>query len=802
MLPPAWYWARAELRRRWTAWLAIALVVGIGGGLATGALAGARRTDSAYPRFLEWADPPDLVLDPNFEADGADFLAAVAALPEVADRTDAQAVAIGRVTDGRIDVGDIGTVVASVDGDRFYERDRVHVTEGRMPDPGRPDEVLVSHTEAAEGVAVGDRIRLAVLGVEDAFGAMEGGGDIPVSAADGRRLVDAEVVGIGIFPEMAVTDEELAPDLVLVTPAMHAELPPDSHLWSRAGIHLAEGVDPGSAQRRIKDIAGDMGGDTMFEDRSDITERAQRAIRPYVLALGGLGAAGAAFVTLLGSQLVRRTVRSADADRRVLVALSARPRLVRVATAMPAALAGVAAVVIATSVQAAVSWWTPVGPVRPVEPDPGPTIDWAVAAPGAAWLFAICAGAAWVSARRPAVAHAGNGSLATWATRAGASLPAVLGIGRATGAGDRARRAAARSGLASVAVATTMVVAVGVFAASLAHVVDNPEVHGWNADVALLGAGGYGNFDLPAIAEVDGVESLSGGIFGNVGIEDTSVPGLGLVQVRGGLLPPITDGRAPSGPGEIALGRASLSEIGASIGDAVDVRLPGDEPMQMTIVGTTVLPGLGPIDNDRPALGNGALLVLPPEMVDGGEMWWSLVLADLAPGADRDAVTDALVSAGGAQAGDTDVFHRFRPADIAAFADVGSVPVALAGLFGLLALASLMHVLLVTARAWRRDRATLAALGATRRQLAQVVRWHSTVVVGLSVLVALPAGAVLGRAAWRSLAVEVGIVPKAVVPVLPTVALVLALLVASAVATTIPERLHARVRPARHLRAE
>ncbi|HSP02176.1 MAG TPA: FtsX-like permease family protein [Acidimicrobiales bacterium] len=777
----------------------MAVLVGVGGGLAMGSLAAARRTDTAYPRFLEQARPPDLVLDPDFEADSAGFLDAVEELPAVADRSDAQAVAMARVVEGQLQLDDFGTTIASVDGERFYERDRVHVVEGRMPDPERVDEVLVSHTVAAEGLAVGDHLTYGVLDVQEAFGALEQGRS-EFTEDDAVRVVEVEVTGIGIFPELAVTEEVLAPDVVLITPALFRELPAEAALWTRAGIHLEPGADAGAVQRQIKDLAAASGGDTFFEDRADITDRAQRSLRPYVLALTGLGVAGAVFVTLLATQLVRRTVAQADADRRVLVALSAGPRLVRAGAALPAAVAAVLAVGVALAVQAGVSAGTPVGPVESIEPSPGVHLDWVVAATGAVLLLAVCLLPALAVTQRSQPARVPAGALTTWATHAGAPLPLLLGIGRATGLGDRWRRRAARSGLAAVALAATMLVAVATFAASLAHLVDHPEVHGWNADVGLLGAGGYGSFDLEAAAEVEGVESITGGVFANVGIEDTTVPGVGLVPLRGGLLPPVLEGRAPQAPGEIALGQASLAEIGARVGDVVDVRTPGDEPTAMTIVGTTVLPGLGPIDNDRPALGNGAFIVFPPDSI--GEATWSLILADLAPGADRRTVVDDLVLAADEQAGETDVFDVFRPADIDAFADVGAVPLALVGLFGLVALGSLVHVLFVTAVAWRRDRAVLAALGATPRQLRESVRWQSVVVVALALVAALPAGSVLGRRAWQSLATEVGVVPDTVVPTTFLAALVVALLLVALALTAVPERRAAGQRPVDHLRAD
>src|SRR2546428_10391980 len=48
-----WMRMRSELRSRWRAWLGLALLFGLFGGAIIAAAAGARRTDSAYPRFLK-----------------------------------------------------------------------------------------------------------------------------------------------------------------------------------------------------------------------------------------------------------------------------------------------------------------------------------------------------------------------------------------------------------------------------------------------------------------------------------------------------------------------------------------------------------------------------------------------------------------------------------------------------------------------------------------------------------------------------------------------------------------------------
>jgi hypothetical protein len=57
-----WLFLRAEARRRWRAWLSLALIVGVFAGGVVTAAAGAVRTDSAYARFLDWSRAPDALV--------------------------------------------------------------------------------------------------------------------------------------------------------------------------------------------------------------------------------------------------------------------------------------------------------------------------------------------------------------------------------------------------------------------------------------------------------------------------------------------------------------------------------------------------------------------------------------------------------------------------------------------------------------------------------------------------------------------------------------------------------------------
>ena len=58
-----WLRARSELRSRLPAVVALAVIVGVIGGVVIAAAAGARRTDSAYPRFVKAKNGLDVVAE-------------------------------------------------------------------------------------------------------------------------------------------------------------------------------------------------------------------------------------------------------------------------------------------------------------------------------------------------------------------------------------------------------------------------------------------------------------------------------------------------------------------------------------------------------------------------------------------------------------------------------------------------------------------------------------------------------------------------------------------------------------------
>ena len=131
-----WLRLRAELRHQWRAWLALAVLLGVIGGIALTAAAGARRTDTAYPRFLRASHAAQLAVFPARSGFGG-YFRAVARLPQVSSAASAAFLQMSLPGPGRVAVLGL-TAEASPAGDEGVAIDRVKVA-GRPPlRPGRP----------------------------------------------------------------------------------------------------------------------------------------------------------------------------------------------------------------------------------------------------------------------------------------------------------------------------------------------------------------------------------------------------------------------------------------------------------------------------------------------------------------------------------------------------------------------------------------------------------------------------------------------------------------------------------------
>jgi hypothetical protein len=147
-----WLRFRSELRRRSRSWIVLALVVGVTAGAVFALVAGARRTDSAYARFLDSHAPADLLIgeSSDFGLTGKVDLDAIAALPDVADSSRGSTIFIGS---GRTDAGRrlrAGYFVPFAPADDRLGRtvNRWKLLDGRRADPSKVDEVVLSFEAA------------------------------------------------------------------------------------------------------------------------------------------------------------------------------------------------------------------------------------------------------------------------------------------------------------------------------------------------------------------------------------------------------------------------------------------------------------------------------------------------------------------------------------------------------------------------------------------------------------------------------------------------------------------------------
>src|ERR1700728_4128856 len=151
-----WLSLRADVRRRWPALLALALLLGLIGGVVLTAAAGARRTDTAYPRLLRWANATQVDFVP--EGTGYNgYYTALARLPHIAAMTTAGVYGLTLSPGNQTNV----VVSSSPDGAMGVTVDRVKIVAGRLYDQKTPGQAMIDQQLASlEHLAPGGTLHL------------------------------------------------------------------------------------------------------------------------------------------------------------------------------------------------------------------------------------------------------------------------------------------------------------------------------------------------------------------------------------------------------------------------------------------------------------------------------------------------------------------------------------------------------------------------------------------------------------------------------------------------------------------
>jgi FtsX-like permease family len=834
----AWYRFLATFGRRWPGYLALALLVGLVGGVAMGAVVAARRTDSSYPKFLASTNPSDLVVQPfTSPAYAPGFVRQLARLPHVARA--AVAVPLTAVT--LTPSGHPGTVLlahvqlaATVGGpDGLYSgQDRVTITAGRRPDPARADEVVATQDAAsAFHLHVGSRLLVGLIGSNS-------------GGLRGRE--DLTVVGIGVLNTQVLQDSVDADrtGFLLGTPALAHEFAACCASGTDVGLRLDGGSRYDTAVGReynrllaTSSFISPGGSELYVYVTSAIEAQAQRSIRPEAIALGAFGLIAGLAALIIGTQSVSRQLRAGADDAGALRALGAGPAMI-MADGLPGIVAAVAAgALLAVGVAVALSPLSLFGPVRQVQPGRQLYLDATVLGLGALALVLALGSVATVIAyrqvphRMAARDQAGGRGPATARAAVAARLPApgVEGLRLALEPGRGRTAVPVRSVLAGAVLAMTVVSATLTFGASLTTLVSHPALYGWNFDYALYAVQGWGPVPIrwagPLLARDRLVAATTGVYFATIQIDGQTVPAM-LAPTHPAVAPQVLSGHGLDSSKDVVLGPATLAALHQRVGGTVTLS-GGSLNVKLKIAGTATMPAIGGVLSVHPSMSTGAMFstaVLPGNGLVGifGRLLTgpNAILVRLRPGvgqaaglasmqAIRERLTAvlnsprALAASGGGSIADTiDLLPAQRPAEIVNYRSMGAMPAVLAGGLAAGAVAALGLTLVASVRRRRRDFALLKTLGFTRRQLAATVAWQSSVIAAAGLVVGVPAGIAAGRWLWLAFARELSAVPDPVVPAAQIALTAAAALVLANLVAALPGRAAARTPAAIVLRAE
>jgi predicted lysophospholipase L1 biosynthesis ABC-type transport system permease subunit len=250
------------------------------------------------------------------------------------------------------------------------------------------------------------------------------------------------------------------------------------------------------------------------------------------------------------------------------------------------------------------------------------------------------------------------------------------------------------------------------------------------------------------------------------------------------------EGRLPASDDEIAFGRVTAGDIGAHVGDAVE--LAGATHSQtFRVTGRAVVPGLGANDG----LGSGGIVTM-------GGLTRIDSKAEVTSAAVNLRVSLQKFFSSLPEFANIPPNPAFIPPAIANVSRVRAIPFVLAAVLAALALLTVGHVMLTSMRSRRRDLAILRSLGADRSWITRAVHWQATVLTLLPVVVGIPVGVVIGRLVFVAFADSMGAVDDAAVPLLSVaVGAVAVVAVANGVAAMVSQRTRRR-EPALLLQSE
>jgi ABC-type antimicrobial peptide transport system permease subunit len=766
------YRVRSVLRRRLAATLGVTLIVTLVCGVVIAFAAGANRTSTAPDRYTSafgGAADARLVQDDR----GKPLSSQVAALPGV-ESVDSMSFVFGGLVDPGGKELDFALEFAG-----SFRPSGVRLVDGRAADPTNEHEFVATRSFARRAqLKIGDELNLVTLTPEQSLNGYD------LSDPQGPRL---SIKMVGIVDGASQLDD--GTPIIFISAALLTENIGLSE--TLMDVDLRPGFD--LARLRAELDAAPALAALSLDRGTLISQSVRNAVQAQASGLWILAAVAAiAAIAVLG-QVMTRQVRPTQQEREPLSAIGFTQSQILAEASARAIIPITIGSVLGAMVAVLGSGQFPFGFVRVLEPHPGVRVDWLVVLNGVA--FFIVALTLWTVGAlalsgRPNRAARPSSLVEALATRTGS---ATAGTGVRLAFSRRAHeRGSVRGSVVGVLLSVAGVVATITFGVSLNRLVHQPFRYGSNYD-ASVGDNGAATLPDGVVARLDAnpdVTSLTLFAGSQARVGERTIPILGLEAVRGEGQPTMLEGRLPSSDDEIAFGRVTAADIGAQIGDTVDL-VGATQSQVFRVTGLAVVPGLGANDG----LGSGGIVTM------GG-----LNRID-----SKAAVTSAAVNlrvslqkffSSLPEFANIPPNPAFIPPAIANVSRVRAIPFVLAAVLAALALLTVGHVMLTSMRSRRRDLAILRSLGADRGWITRAVHWQATALTVLPVVVGIPVGVVIGRLVFVAFADSMGAVDDAAVPLLSVaVGAVAVVVVANGVAAMVSQRTRRR-EPALLLQSE
>ncbi|MET0903739.1 MAG: ABC transporter permease [Acidimicrobiales bacterium] len=749
-MTPTWAWARRALTRERRAGLALVLLIGISGAVVLTSAAGARRTGSAFDRFLETSNTADVQFqyspaeDVDDEALTALHAQVLAALREDPDVVHAAPVymTVGFTEGVEYDLG----IFAGPDPALFHEMEIPTIVDGRLPDPSNPNEVMINRfTQGLLGVEPGDVVTVGT------FTAEQFGGDEDVFVEPAGPVLELEVTGIGVLA-YDLADPEFTG--FFGTPAFHEE-----H-WGEVGgigplvqVTTTPGTDAIEVVHRATE--GFELEERIYLPQSQQAQMVEDGTRVLEVGLWAFAAVAGLAAVVVAAQALRRRMAETAVDLPTLRAMgmtSSQCAAALALTVLPAAaVGGGLAVLLSIAGSAAM----PIGEARRAEPSPGIEVDLLALGVGALLLFALLAASVLLGAVRT-TRTGSSGTPMLRARRPSASLlvsgrfsPASqLGVAMALDPGEGRTAVPVRSALVGAVFGVAGIVGAATFGAGLDHLISEPSTSGWNwtfaPDVAEA--------DVAPLLEVAGVEDVGVLHYAPVEAAGEQMYGFSMTAERGAPSFTVVRGRMPAGPREVAVGPKTADKLGVASGDTIVLADPAerDGPREAVVVGEVLMPTFD--DN----LFNEGLVLTPDSLAavrqtDGRDE----VVVTFAEGVDDEVAAQRVR----AVLPDGLPVYAFPspPPDVANLSGVQFLPRLLGLFLGLLALAAIAHALATSVRRRRHDLGIVRSLGFVARDVLRAIVALSWTMVAVGLTVGIPLGMAAGRLAWRVVADGIGV---------------------------------------------